>query len=86
MKEPRPRGHPPCSQASVKLRSPVSAFFGKIAESSRLRVRRGHIAKAYGAADEAEPLKPAPATTRYSSQAALPLRPLFPTFQYPYQV
>src|SRR5262249_23494395 len=33
MKEPKvPPGGPPCSQASTKLRSPVSAFFGKIAE------------------------------------------------------
>jgi hypothetical protein len=38
MKEPQasgaksPPGVPPCSQASAKLRSPVSAFFGKIAE------------------------------------------------------
>jgi hypothetical protein len=34
MKEPKvPPGYPPCSLASVKLRSPVSAFFRKITES-----------------------------------------------------
>jgi hypothetical protein len=32
MKEPKlPPGYPPCSEAGAKLRSPVSAFFGKIA-------------------------------------------------------
>jgi hypothetical protein len=33
MKEPKlPPGYPLCSEAGAKLRSPVSAFFGKIAE------------------------------------------------------
>jgi hypothetical protein len=32
MKEPKLPRVPPCSEAGAKLRSPVSAFFGKIAE------------------------------------------------------
>jgi hypothetical protein len=32
MKDRRSPRYPPCSEAGAKLRSPVSAFFGKIAE------------------------------------------------------
>jgi hypothetical protein len=43
VKEPRPPRAPPCSEASVKLRSPVRAFFEKIPIAAFIENRSGFV-------------------------------------------